>query len=348
MHRLTKKNRGDFMAKVAVLGAGAWGIALGVLLDSNGNDVTMWTFLQSEADMLINDRENTVSLPGVKLPESMKITIDLEEAVKDKDIIVLATASRFIRSTAAKIKDMVKDNQIIVNVAKGIEESTLMTMTDIISDEIPNCDVVVLSGPSHAEEVGRKLPTTCVVGAKTKATAKYVQDAFMNERFRVYTSPDILGIELGGSLKNVIALAAGMADGIGCGDNAKAALITRGIVEITRLGMAMGGKFETFVGLSGIGDLIVTCASVHSRNRKAGVLIGQGMTMDEAMKEVNQVVEGVYSAKAALILAKKYNITMPIVEQVNKVLFEGKSVKDGVAELMLRDKTSELKDEEWN
>lgn len=335
------------MAKVAVLGAGAWGIALGVLLNSNGNEVTMWTFLQSEADMLINDRENKISLPGVKLPESMKVTIDLEEAVKDKDIIVLATASRFIRSTAAKIKNMVKENQIIVNVSKGIEEETLMTMTDIISEEIPGCDAVVLSGPSHAEEVGRMLPTTCVVGAKTKTTAKYVQDVFMNERFRLYTSPDILGIELGGSLKNVIALAAGMADGVGCGDNAKAALITRGMVEITRLGTAMGGKYETFVGLSGIGDLIVTCASVHSRNRKAGVLIGQGMTMDEAMKEVNQVVEGVYSAKAALILAKKYNISMPIVEQVNKVLFEGTSVKDGITELMLRDKKCEIRDDEW-
>ena len=336
------------MAKIAILGAGSWGIALGVLLDGNGNEVTMWTLLQSEADMLINDRENKISLPGVKLPESMKVTIDLEEAVKDKDIIVMATASRFIRSTAAKLKGKVKDNQIIVNVAKGIEESTLMTMTDIISEELPGCDAVVLSGPSHAEEVGRMLPTTCVVGAKTAATAKYIQDAFMNERFRVYTSPDILGIELGGSLKNVIALAAGMADGIGCGDNAKAALITRGMVEITRLGLAMGGKAETFAGLSGIGDLIVTCASVHSRNRKAGVLIGQGKTMDEAMKEVNQVVEGVYSAKAAMLLAQKYNISMPIVEQVNKVLFEGKSVKEGVSHLMLRDKTTEIVVDEWS
>ena len=336
------------MAKIAILGAGAWGIALGVLLDGNGNEVTMWTLLQSEADMLINDRENKISLPGVKLPESMKVTIDLEEAVKDKDIIVMATASRFIRSTAAKLKGKVKDNQIIVNVAKGIEESTLMTMTDIISEELPGCDAVVLSGPSHAEEVGRMLPTTCVVGAKTAATAKYIQDAFMNERFRVYTSPDILGIELGGSLKNVIALAAGMADGIGCGDNAKAALITRGMVEITRLGLAMGGKAETFAGLSGIGDLIVTCASVHSRNRKAGVLIGQGKTMDEAMKEVNQVVEGVYSAKAAMLLAQKYNISMPIVEQVNKVLFEGKSVKEGVSHLMLRDKTTEIVVDVWS
>lgn len=336
------------MAKVAVLGAGAWGVALGVLLDNNGHDVTMWTFLQSEADMLKSDRENKISLPGVKIPESMNITIDLDEAIADKDVIVMATASRFIRSTSAKLRGKVKDGQIIVNVAKGIEEETLMTMTDIIEDEIPGCDAVVLSGPSHAEEVGRKLPTTVVVGAKTAKTAKYVQDLFMNERFRVYTSPDILGIELGGSLKNVIALAAGMADGMGFGDNSKAGLITRGIAEITRLGVAMGGKIETFGGLSGIGDLIVTCASVHSRNRKAGVLIGQGMSMEDAMKEVNQVVEGVYSAKAAMKLAEKYGVSMPIVEQVNKVLFENKTVHEGLADLMSRDKTSEVSVDDWN
>ncbi len=335
------------MAKVAVLGAGAWGVALGILLENNGHDVTMWTFLQSEADMLINDRENKISLPGVKLPESMKITIDMDEAIADKDIIVLATASKFIRSTAAKLKGKVKDGQIIVDVAKGIEEETLMTMTQIIEEEVPGCDPVVLSGPSHAEEVGRKLPTTVVVGAKTAKTAKYVQDVFMNDRFRVYTSPDMLGIEIGGSLKNVIALAAGMADGMGLGDNSKAGLITRGMAEITRLGLAMGGKAETFGGLSGIGDLIVTCASVHSRNRKAGVLIGQGMSMDDAMKEVNQVVEGVYSAKAAMKLAEKYGVQMPIVEQVNAVLFEGKSVEDGLADLMVRNKTTEISVDDW-
>lgn len=336
------------MAKVTVLGAGAWGVALGVLLVGNGNDVTMWTLLENEANMLINDRENKISLPGVKIPDNMKITTNLEEAVRDKDIIVMATASRFIRSTAAKIKDFVRESQIIVNVSKGIEESTLMTMTDIISQEIPGCDAAVLSGPSHAEEVGKGLPTTCVVGAKTAATAKFIQDVFMSSRFRVYTSPDILGIELGGSLKNVIALAAGMADGIGCGDNAKAALITRGMAEITRLGMAMGGKFETFAGLTGTGDLIVTCASMHSRNRRAGILMGQGKTMEEAMAEVNQVVEGVYSAKAAMLLAKKYNISMPIVEQVNQVLFENKSVSEGLDDLMIRDKTTEIKVDNWN
>ena len=335
------------MAKIAVLGAGAWGVALGILLDNNGHDVTMWTFLQSEADMLINDRENKISLPGVKLRETSKITIYMDEAIADKDIIVMATASKFIRSTAAKLKGKVKDGQIIVDVAKGIEEETLMTMTQIIEEEIPGCDPVVLSGPSHAEEVGRKLPTTVVVGAKTAQTAKFVQDTFMNETFRVYTSPDMLGIELGGSLKNVIALAAGMADGMGLGDNSKAGLITRGMAEIARLGIAMGGKPETFSGLSGIGDLIVTCASVHSRNRKAGVLIGQGMSMEDAMTEVNQVVEGVYSAKAAMKLANKYNVEMPIVEQVNAVLFDNKSVKEGLADLMVRNKTTEISVDDW-
>jgi len=223
-----------------------------------------------------------------------------------------------------------------VDVAKGIEEDTLMTLSQQIEEEIPQADVAVLSGPSHAEEVGRGLPTTVCIGAHTEATAKYLQQLFMNEVFRVYISPDILGIELGGSLKNVIALAAGVADGMGYGDNTKAALITRGIAEISRLGVKMGGAAETFGGLAGIGDLIVTCASVHSRNRKAGYLMGQGKTMKEAMDEVKMVVEGVYSAKAAAKLGKKYNVSLPIIEEVNKVLFEDKSPKEAVNELMLR------------
>ena len=228
-----------------------------------------------------------------------------------------------------------------MDVAKGIEESTLLTLSEQIKEEIPQADVAVLSGPSHAEEVGRKLPTTCVVGAGTRKTAEYLQAAFMSKVFRVYTSSDILGIELGGSLKNVIALAAGIADGLGYGDNTKAALITRGIAEIARLGVKMGGHIETFTGLTGIGDLIVTCASVHSRNRKAGYLIGQGKTMEEAMEEVQMVVEGVYSAKAARKLAQKYEVSMPIVEQVNAVLFEGKNAAQAVDELMLRESKSE-------
>ena len=245
------------------------------------------------------------------------------------------------------IRDSCRQGQIIVNVAKGIEEATLMTLSQQIEEEIPQADVAVLSGPSHAEEVGRGLPTTVVVGAKTEKTAEYLQQMFASEVFRVYTSPDILGIELGGSLKNVIALAAGIADGLGYGDNTKAALITRGIAEIARLGVKMGGKIETFTGLTGIGDLIVTCASVHSRNRKAGYLIGQGRSMQEAMDEVQMVVEGVYSAKAAAKLAKKYDVPMPIVEEVNKVLFEGKSPAEAVDDLMLRESRSEHRALQW-
>ena len=235
----------------------------------------------------------------------------------------------------------VKDEQIIVNVAKGIEEKTLMTMTDIISEEIPAAGVYVLSGPSHAEEVGRGIPTTCVISGPKRETAEYLQGIFMSPVFRVYTTPDTLGVELGGSLKNVIALAAGTADGLGYGDNTKAALITRGIAEIARLGTKMGAHMETFYGLSGMGDLIVTCASVHSRNRKAGYLMGKGYTMQQAMDEVKMVVEGVYSAKAAKSLAEKYDVEMPIIMEVNKVLFEDKPASDAVRDLMIRDKKVE-------
>lgn len=237
------------------------------------------------------------------------------------------------------------DGQIIVNVAKGIEEETLLTLSQIIEEEIPQAEVAVLSGPSHAEEVGKGMPTAIVAGAYRKKTAEYIQNIFKSEVFRVYASPDVLGIELGAALKNVVALAAGIADGLGCGDNTKAALITRGIKEISRLGMKMGGHFESFYGLSGIGDLIVTCASMHSRNRRAGILIGKGYSMDEAMKEVKMVVEGVYSAKAAMGLAKRYDVPLPIIEQVNEVLFNGKPAVQAMNDLMVRDKKIEITDD---
>lgn len=325
------------MAKVGVLGAGSWGTALALLLNGNGHDVTIWSIDPKEVEMLQKEREQKSKLPGVKLPETISITNDLEEGMRDKDILVLAVPSVFTRATAKSMKPYIRFGQIVVDVAKGIEESTLMTLSEQIKEELPEADVAVLSGPSHAEEVGRGLPTMCVVGATSEKTAQYLQDAFRSEVFRVYISSDILGIELGGSLKNVIALAAGMADGLGYGDNTKAALITRGVAEITRLGVTMGGKAETFAGLTGIGDLIVTCASVHSRNRKAGYLMGQGKTMKEAMDEVQMVVEGVYSAKAAMGLAKKYGVSMPIIEQVNAILFENKSAAEAVNELMMRE-----------
>ena len=335
------------MAKVGVLGAGSWGTALSVLLHDNGHQVTVWSIDENEVKMLNEKREHESKLPGVKIPQDMVITGDLEETVRGRDFLVMAVPSPFTRTTARKMKPYVAEGQIIVDVAKGIEEDTLLTLSRQIEEEIPQADVAVLSGPSHAEEVGRGLPTTCVIGAKTKETAEYLQSMFISNVFRVYTSPDVLGIELGGSLKNVIALAAGIADGLGYGDNTKAALITRGIAEIARLGVKMGGKIESFSGLTGIGDLIVTCASVHSRNRKAGYLIGQGKSMQEAMDEVKMVVEGVYSAKAAAKLAKKYGVSMPIVEEVNEVLFEGKSPAQAVEDLMMRELRSENKGLRW-
>lgn len=335
------------MAKVGIIGAGSWGIALAVLLHKNGHEITVWSKIEQEIAMLKAEHEHKDKLPGVKLPEDMVFTTDLQEAVAGRDLLVLAVPSAFTRSTAKLLKSVVEQDQIIVNVAKGIEENTLMTLSQIIEEEVPQAVVAVLSGPSHAEEVGRGIPTTIVVGARKKATAEYLQNIFMNDVFRVYTSSDVLGIELGGSLKNVVALAAGMADGLGYGDNTKAALITRGITEIARVGVAMGARFETFCGLTGIGDLIVTCASMHSRNRRAGILIGQGKSMEEAMDEVKMVVEGVYSAKAAMGLAEKYQVQLPIIEQVNQILFEGKAADEAVKDLMLRDKKIEISDAQW-
>ena len=335
------------MAKVCILGGGSWGIGLSVVLHKNGHEVTVWSAVPAEIQMLQEKHEHKM-LPGVKLPEDMIFTTDDKSAIEGKDLLVMAVASSYTRSTAHRISPLVAKGQRIVSVSKGIEEHTLMTQAQIIEDEIPQAQVAVLSGPTHAEEVSRGIPTTIVAGSKSKSCAEYVQNLFMNEVFRVYTSPDVLGIELGGALKNVVALAAGIADGLGYGDNTKAALITRGLAEMSRLGVAMGGHIETFNGLTGIGDLIVTCASKHSRNRKAGVLIGEGMTMEEAMAEVKMVVEGVYSAKAARELAEKYEVSMPIVEKVNQVLFEGKPAKDAVSELMMRDGRSEYSNLPWD
>ena len=332
------------MAKISVIGSGGWGIALTILLHKNGHNLTIWSFDKKEAEELKKTRQNKTKLPNILLPEDVKVTDDLKEAVDDKDILILAVPSKAIRSVSKSLKNIIKDNQIVVNVAKGLEEDTLETMTDIIEEELKGkkTQVAVLSGPSHAEEVGKGIPTTCVVSAHNKELTLYLQNIFMNPSFRVYTSPDMLGIEIGGALKNVIALAAGIADGLNYGDNTKAALITRGIKEIALLGIAMGGEQSTFYGLTGLGDLIVTCASMHSRNRRAGILLGQGKTLDEAIKEVNMVVEGVYSAKSALMAAKKYNVEIPIIEQVNAVLFENKNAAEAVNELMIRDKKLEI------
>lgn len=336
------------MAKVTILGCGGWAIGIAVLLDNNGHNVTMWSAVKTEIKSLKKHRENKISLPGIVISENIKVTDSIDEALDNPDLIVMAVASKYVRSTAALLKGKIKDGQIIVNVAKGLEDETLKFMTDVISEEVPNADVAVLSGPTHAEEVGKLMPTTCVVGAKSIDTAKYIQDVFSSEFFRTYISPDMIGIELSGALKNVIALAAGMADGLGYGDNTKAALITRGIKEISLLGTAMGANVNTFAGLSGIGDLIVTCASMHSRNRRCGILIGKGYTLEEAVSEVNMVVEGAVSAKAALDLANKYHIEMPIIEQVNKILFEDYPVQDAVKDLMLRKYIAEHPNLDWD
>lgn len=335
------------MKKVCVLGAGSWGTALSRVLAQNGHAVTIWSIDPDEVKMLDTFHEQKDKLPGVSLPEQVKITGDMEEAVRGRDMLVIAVPSPFVRSTSKTLSAYYKEGQVIVNVAKGIEESTLMTMTDIIADEIPGATVAVLSGPSHAEEVGRDIPTTIVAGAQSKEVADLVQDVFMNSVFRVYTSPDVVGIELGGSVKNVIALAAGIIDGLGYGDNTKAALMTRGVAELMRLSQAMGGRLETIAGLAGMGDLIVTCTSNHSRNHNAGYLIGQGKSYEEAMREVKMVVEGVYSAKAAMKLSKKYDINMPIIEAVNQVLFEGLNAREAAISLFNREKTNEAEALSW-
>ena len=336
------------MSKVSFLGAGSWGTALAIMLAKNGHDVTLWSAVEAEIDMLAEHREHKDRLPGVKLPDSIALTKDLKEACTGYDLLVFAVASPFVRQTAKNASPYIREGQRIVNVAKGIENDTLCTLRDVILSEIPQADISVLSGPSHAEEVSKGVPTTVVVGAKTEKTAAFVQDVFMGSRFRVYTSPDIIGIELGGSLKNVIALAAGILDGMGLGDNTRAALMTRGIAEISRLGLELGGKMETFCGLSGIGDLIVTCTSTHSRNHTCGYLLGQGKTLEEAKEEIKQVVEGVNCAKAAMALANKHHVTMPIVEQINKVLFEDMPVLDAVHGLLVRDKCNEYPGLDWD
>ena len=326
--------------KIAILGIGTWGSALAITLRKNNHSLSLWTYSKEEEAELKKNREPK-NLPGTSFAEDIEITSSLERALKDKEMVIFAVPSLFTRSVGEQVKDYIQKDQILLTVSKGIEEKTLLTMSQILEEIFPENPVAVLSGPSHAEEVSRFLPTTIVCAAAEESCAKTIQKTFQSDSFRVYINKDVLGVEIGAALKNVIALAAGIADGLGYGDNTKAALITRGIAEIARLGQAMGGHLETFAGLSGIGDLIVTCASKHSRNRKTGFLIGEGLSYEEAMKEVGQVVEGVYAAKAALALGAKYGVDLPIVHEVNRVLFEGKNPKQAVMDLMLRDSRAE-------
>ena len=329
------------MTKVGVLGAGTWGIALARMLAVNGKDVTVWSALPEELKNLRTTRRHP-NLPGMELPESMHYTADLAELCVDKDLLLFAVPSVFVRSTAKKAAPYIPDGQLIVDVAKGMEEKTLMTMSEVIEDELRSagkgktCRVVALSGPTHAEEVARDLPTLIVAASSQEEDAKTVQKIFNNQNFRVYTNTDRLGTELGGAIKNVIALSVGIAMGLGYGDNAKAALITRGNAELSRLGMAMGCRAETFAGLSGMGDLIVTCTSMHSRNLHAGMLIGHGMSAEDAKKEVGQVVEGINALPAAKRLEKKYKVDLPIIDVVDAILSGKLAARDAVASLMGR------------
>lgn len=328
---------------ISVIGSGTWGCALASILKDKGNDVTLWSYFKEESEILKNTK-SIKNLPGFLMPDGIFYTSDIKEATEDKDVIVMVTPSAAIADTAEAMAPFVKKDAIIVCASKGFDSKTQKTLTETINENIPQAEVAALSGPSHAEEVAKKMPTTLVAASNSKDVREMLQNLFMTDYLRIYTNEDVLGVEIGGALKNIIALCAGVSDGLGLGDNAKAALMTRGISEITRLGIAMGAKATTFAGLSGIGDLIVTCTSMHSRNRRAGILIGQGKTKDEAMQEVKMVVEGVYAAKEAHKLAEKYNVEMPITQEVYSVLFEGKKAKDAVFDLMTRDQKNEIDD----
>ncbi len=325
--------------KIAIIGSGSWGTAMAVLLANKGNDIYMWSWQQEETDRLNRDRENKEFLPGIKFPQNIVCSHSMNECISGAEVIVTAVPSPATRTTAKQMSEFVSDGQKIVNISKGLEGN--LRLSEVYSEEIPQADISVLSGPSHAEEVSRGIPTTVVVASSETETSEFLQDVFMTEAFRVYTSDDIIGVELGGALKNVIALCAGISDGLGYGDNTKAALITRGVAEISRLGVAMGANLYTFAGLSGLGDLIVTATSTLSRNYTAGELIGKGMDLNTVLTKVHMVVEGVNTATAAYGLGKKYGVETPIIEQAYNVLYNGVDPRDAVNTLMTRQKTSE-------
>ncbi|NLM75960.1 MAG: NAD(P)H-dependent glycerol-3-phosphate dehydrogenase [Clostridiaceae bacterium] len=335
------------MSKVSIIGAGSWGVSLAVLLSSNGHEVCIWSLFQEEIDLLIKHREHKDKLPGIKIPDTVQFTSDIEECLKDNDYIVVVVPSQTVRATSKLLAPYVSEDDIIVMCSKGLEEKTGLRLSQVVLSEIPEAKIVALYGPSHAEEVAMGVPTTVVAASEDIEAAMKVQDIFMSPVFRVYTSSDIVGAEIGSSLKNVIALCAGISDGLGYGDNSKAALITRGITEIARLGIAMGANPKTFSGLTGIGDLIVTCTSKHSRNWQAGNLIGQGYSVDEALKKVRMVVEGVSATRAAKELAEKYNVSMPIIQEAYSILFENKDCRQAVKDLMTRSRKHETEDVGW-
>lgn len=326
--------------KIGVIGAGSWGTALANLLSQNGHDVLLWSHKKTQIESIQINRENKQYLPNIKLNDKLKLTY-IDEDLKDVDIVVISVPSKALREVCERFYPFFNNGKIIVNTSKGIEEASLKRFSQVIQEVLPFDKVAVLSGPSHAEEVAKGLATICVASSEDINVAKTVQDVFMNNIFRIYTNTDIIGVEIGGALKNLIALATGASDGCGFGDNAKAALITRGLAEISRLGVAMGANYETFYGMTGLGDLITTCTSSHSRNRKAGILLGQGKSIEETLKEVKMVVEGINISKAAYNLSLKYNVYMPITKEIYEVLFNGKTVKQAVLDLMNRDKAEE-------
>ncbi len=331
--------------RITVLGAGSWGTTLAILLAENSHDVTLWSYREADAETIRTQRENPSFLPGITIPDAIQVTSDLTASVKGREVLVAAVPSQFLRSVMTGIGSVSLDRMIVVNVAKGVENGTLMTMSEMLRDAIPGLsanNIATLSGPSHAEEVSRRIPTTVVAASADINTARIVQSVFMLPFFRVYVSTDLRGVELGGSLKNVIAIAAGIIDGANLGDNTKAAVMTRGIAEITRIGVAMGAQVRTFGGLSGIGDLMVTCMSRHSRNRGVGVEIGKGRKLADIVGEMVMVAEGIATTQSAYDLARRVRVEVPIINEVHRILFEGKDPLIACHDLMTRDPKGEI------
>lgn len=329
---------------ITIIGAGSWGTAIAVLLSGKGMDVRLWARDNELIESIRNTRENSVYLPGVTLKKNIYVSSDIEYCCSGSEVIIIAAPSHAMRDICGQIKESSSKKQIIVSLAKGIENLTLLRMSEIINELMPENEVAVVSGPSHAEEVARGIPTAVVASSQKREVAEYIQDIFMSPLFRVYTNPDIIGVELGGALKNIIALGAGIIDGLGLGDNTKAAVMTRGIVEMARLGESLGASRNTFTGLSGIGDLIVTCTSIHSRNRRAGIAIGQGKSVEEVLGSTKMVVEGIRTTKSACLLAKRQNVDMPITQEIYNLLFDKSDIRNSVMNLTMRSKTHEMEE----
>ena len=328
------------MENITIIGSGSWGVALGVYLASLGHTIKMWSFAQEENDE-INNQKICRYLPGIKIPNNIKCTTDFKEALDGSKLVLHVTPSKFVRSTVKGYKEFITENQMVVVCSKGFEPVTEKTLDEVMKEEIPNIKLGILSGPSHAEEVSKNIPTALVIASEHEELKKYVSDTFKSENMRIYTSNDVKGVELGGALKNIIAFCAGVSAGLNLGDNTFAALATRGLVEIERLGTKMGAKSKTFYGLTGLGDLLVTCGSRHSRNRRAGEMIGKGFSIEEARKEIGMVIESIDNIEVAYSLSKKYNVEMPIVESVYNVLYNGLNPKEAVVKLMTRDLKAE-------